>query len=200
MPLNNYENNSALRKSIREGLRRYIEENYIDEADLKISAKEPRKKGLFKKRSAMNCCEAMPMCSAPVECREVEFNEEHESKLEDRMKHLSDTFSEYLLYLIKSKNMENADVWKRALVDKKTFSKIKNNSEYHPQKITVLCLCMGAMLNLDESKDLLARAGYAISPCDKVDIIFSYFIENKIYDMIELDIQLEEYGLPCIVK
>jgi len=52
----------------------------------------------------------------------------------------------------------------------------------------------------DEAKDLLARAGYALSPCDKTDIIFSYFIENEIYDMIELDIQLEEYGLPCIIS
>jgi hypothetical protein len=130
---------------------------------------------------------------------EDEFTEEHESKLEERMRHMSDTFSEYLLYLIKDKEMENADVYKRAIVDKKTFSKIKNNPDYHPQKLTVLCLCVGAKLNLDESKDLLARAGYALSPCDKTDIIFSYFIENEIYDMIELDIQLEEHGLPCII-
>ena len=65
--------------------------------------------------------------------------------------------------------------------------------------MTALCLCIGAKLNLDESKDLLARAGYALSPCDLTDIVFSYFIENKIYDMIELDIQLEEHGLPCII-
>lgn len=128
----------------------------------------------------------------------VDF-EEHESRLEARMKHLSDTFSEYLLYLIHEKNMENAEVWKRAIVDKKIFSKIKNNVNYHPNKLTALCLCVGAKLNLDESKDLLARAGYALSPCDKTDIIFSYFIENGIYDMIELDIQLEEHGLPCII-
>ena len=120
--------------------------------------------------------------------------------LEERMKHLSDTFSEYLLYLIHNKHMENADVYKRAIVDKKTFSKIKNNKDYHPQKLTALCLCVGAKLNLDESIDLLARAGYALSPCDKTDIIFSFFIENEIYDMIELDIQLEEHGLPCIIS
>ena len=128
------------------------------------------------------------------------FIEEHESKLEERIKHVSDTFSEYLLYLIQGKNMPNADVYKRAIVDKKTFSKIKNNVDYHPNKITALCLCVGAKLNLDESKDLLARAGYALSPSDKTDIIFSYFIENEIYDMIELDIQLEEHGLPCIIS
>lgn len=129
-----------------------------------------------------------------------DFEELHESKLEERMRHISDTFSQYLMYLIQDKNMENAEVWKRAIVDKKTFSKIKNNPNYHPRKLTALCLCVGAKLNLDESKDLLARAGYALSPCDKTDIIFSYFIENEIYDMIELDIQLEEHGLPCIIS
>lgn len=129
-----------------------------------------------------------------------EFDLEHESRLEERMSHISDTFSQYLLYLIRNKKMENAEVYKRAIVDKKTFSKIKNNVDYHPQKLTALCLCVGAKLNLDESKDLLARAGYALSPCDKTDIIFSYFIENEIYDMIELDIQLEEHGLACIIS
>lgn len=123
-----------------------------------------------------------------------------DSKLEDRIKHLSDTFSEYLLFLIKSKGMKNSDVYKRAIVDKKVFSKIKNNPDYHPQKTTVLQLCIGAMLNLDEAVDLLSRAGYALSPCNKTDIIFSYFIENEIYDMIDIDIKLEEYGLPYIIQ
>ena len=141
--------------------------------------------------------DAQEMLAEPL-C--LDFEEEHESRLEERMRHLSDTFSQYLMYLIQSRHMENADVYKRAIVDKKIFSKIKNNVNYHPQKLTALCLCVGAKLNLDESKDLLARAGYALSPCDKTDIIFSYFIENGIYDMIELDIQLEEHGLPCIIS
>ena len=129
-----------------------------------------------------------------------DFEEEHEGRLKERMMHLSDTFSEYLLYLIKEKHMTNAEVYKRAIVDKKIFSKIKNNPDYHPQKLTALCLCVGARLNMDETRDLLARAGYALSPCDRTDIIFSYFIENGIYDMIELDIQLEEHGLSCIIS
>ena len=125
--------------------------------------------------------------------------EEMERKLAERMAHMSDTFPQYLLYLIAEKGMGNAEVYKRAIVDKKVFSKIKNNPDYHPQKLTALCLCIGAKLSMDETKDLLARAGYALSPCDKTDIIFSYFIEHEIYDMIELDIQLEEHGLPCII-
>ena len=144
--------------------------------------------------------ESAKVCDEEDEEEFFDFETEHESRLEERMKHISDTFSQYLMYLIRDKKMENADVYKRAIVDKKIFSKIKNNVDYHPQKLTALCLCVGAKLNLDESRDLLARAGYALSPCDKTDIIFSYFIENKIYDMIELDIQLEEHGLPCIIS
>lgn len=130
---------------------------------------------------------------------EKDFPLFHESRLEERIRHMSDTYSEYLMYLIGEKKMKNADVWKNAIVDKKIFSKIKNNKNYHPNKTTALRLCIGARLNLDESMDLLARAGYALSPCDKTDIIFSYFIENKIYDMIDLDIMLEEYGCPCAI-
>lgn len=164
---------------------------------------------IFKKRKAaeatppMQADRMMPPMEDLADYEEedfFDFETEHESRLEERMKHISDTFSQYLMYLIQDKKMENADVYKRAIVDKKIFSKIKNNVNYHPQKLTALCLCVGAKLNLDESKDLLARAGYALSPCDKTDIIFSYFIENEIYDMIELDIQLEEHGLPCIIS
>lgn len=158
------------------------------------SARPRREEAARPRREEAFVSADMDLCEAAAS-----FEEKHESRLEERMKHLSDTFSEYLLYLIHDKNMENAEVYKRAIVDKKTFSKIKNNVDYHPQKLTALCLCVGAKLNLDESKDLLARAGYALSPCDKMDIIFSYFIENEIYDMIELDIQLEEHGLPCII-
>ena len=125
--------------------------------------------------------------------------EELERKLEERLAHLPDTFAEYLFYLIDAKGLTNADVYKKAIVDKKVFSKIKNNPDYHPQKETALRLCIGARLNLDESKDLLARAGYALSPCDKRDVIFTYFIEHGIYDMIELDIRLEDHGLPCCI-
>ena len=67
------------------------------------------------------------------------------------------------------------------------------------EKRTALCLCVGAKLGLDETKELLSRAGYALSPANKTDVIFAYFIENGIYDMLELDIQLEEHGEKCVI-
>ena len=131
---------------------------------------------------------------------EVAAQEEFENKLNERLAHKSDTFSEYLMYLIESKGMKNADVYNRACVDRRYFSKIKNNKDFHPEKIKALCLCVGARLNLDETKDLLARAGYAISPADLTDIVFTFFIEHKYYDVVEIAIQLEEHGLPCILS
>ena len=129
-----------------------------------------------------------------------DFLEKNETTLKERMKHMSDTFQEYLMYLIGVKGLSNAEVYKRAIVTKQLFSKIKLNSEYHPDKSTAMRLCVGAKLNLDETKDLLARAGYALSPCDKRDIIFSFFIEHEVFDMIEIDIALEEHGLPCFIE
>lgn len=150
--------------------------------------------------SDMSVCKVTPDIDEEYEFEEDEAIEELEGKLSERLAHMSDTFSQYLLYLIQTKGMENAEVYKRAIVDKKTFSKIKNNPDYHPQKITALCLCVGAKLNLDETKDLLARAGYALSPCDMTDIIFSFFIEHEHFDIIDIDIQLEEHGLACIIS
>lgn len=126
--------------------------------------------------------------------------DELNKKLNERLAHKSDTFSEYLLYLIASKGMKNVDVYKRAIVDKRYFAKLKKNKNFHPEKIKALCLCVGAKLNLDETKDLLARAGYALSPADMTDIIFAFYIEHNHFDVIDIDIQLEEHGLPCIIS
>ena len=182
-------------------LEEYIDRNYVESASQKEYLCYDAEPVLGMVPSVM---EELFVGSVPVDSLQEPQHyfdyDKHESNLEDRLKHISDTFSEYLLYLINEKGMENSEVYKRAIVDKKTFSKLKNNPNYHPQKLTALCLSVGARLNIDETRDLLARAGYALSPCDLTDIIFSYFIENEIYDMIEIDIQLEEHGLPCIIE
>lgn len=137
-------------------------------------------------------------CEASIDLADVDNVEMLEEKLAERVKHMSDTYAEYLQYLIKRNGLTNSEAYNKALVTKQRFAKIKNGG--HPSKIIALQLCIGAQLSMDDTKDLLARAGYALSPCDLTDIIFSFFIENKIYDMIELDIQLGEYGLPSIIE
>ena len=120
-------------------------------------------------------------------------------ELKDRIYHVSDTFSEYLLDLIKEKGLSNVEVYTKALVDKKVFSKIKNDSEYHPNKFTALSLCIGARLNLEETEELLTRAGYALNPSDITDIVFQYYIEKQKYNMIDILIYLDECGIPVKV-
>lgn len=136
--------------------------------------------------------------SAPS-CEPWEFMEQYGDKLKDRIAHRADGFQPYFFYLLEQKKLENLEVRRRAYVKKRLFSKLKNNPKYHPDKLTALCLCVGAQLNIDETRDLLARAGYALSPGDVTDIIFQTFIEHEIYDILEIDIVLEEYGMPCII-
>lgn len=179
-----------------------------EDLDVKLK-RSPNKMQMSGALAELDECSMAP-AYAPV-CKEskafdefdddyYDFLEEKEFALEERMKHMSDTFQEYLMYLIGAKKLTNAEVYKRAFVTKQLFSKIKLNPEYHPDKATAMRLCVGARLNLDETKDLLARAGYALSPCDKRDIIFSFFIEHEVFDMIEIDIALEEHGLPCFIE
>ena len=139
----------------------------------------------------------MEMCAPCEEEDAYDFGE----AISERLEHTEDPFGVYLLYLIKQKGKTNAQVYNKAIITKQAFAKLnKDPKRYHPDKITALQYCIGAELNIDETKDLLARAGYALSPSDKRDIIFSYFITHEVYDMIDIDIQMEEHGLPCIIK
>lgn len=175
------------------------------EVKLKHASRNMQIGGAIEELNECSMVSSTPICKESKSLDEFDddyydFLEENESALEERMKHMSDTFQEYLMYLIGVKKLKNAEVYKRAIVTKQLFSKIKLNPVYHPDKATAMRLCVGAKLNLDETKDLLARAGYALSPCDKRDIIFSFFIEHEVFDMIEIDIALEEHGLPCFIE
>lgn len=161
-------------------------------------------------REDENCEEASDECSDRnadgnadkiAECLNYDEDiEKLESGLAERTKHLKDSFSDYLQYLVRLKNMKGPEVYNRAIVSKKVYSKMINDPKYHPSKEVALQLCVGAKLNIDETRDLLARAGYALSPSSLMDVIFEFFIENGHYNMVDIDIEFEEYGLDCIIK
>ncbi|MEE3422441.1 MAG: macro domain-containing protein [Succinimonas sp.] len=112
------------------------------------------------------------------------------SALTRKMNSGSKTFQERLLELIKEKNADEVTVYKNANIDRKLFSRIRCNKDYTPSKNTVLALAIALRLNLDETQDLLVRAGLALSPSITFDIIVSFFIENQIYDISKINIAL----------
>ncbi len=118
--------------------------------------------------------------------------------LSDLLNEVDDTFSEALLRLIDAKGKTDPDVYKRANIDRKHFSKIRNKPDYQPSKATALALAIALELNLDETKDFIGRAGYAISHSSKMDIIVEYFIEREEYDIFTINETLFAFDQPCL--
>lgn len=118
--------------------------------------------------------------------------------LDGMLNNLDKGFSETLLALIDRTGEKDSEIYKKANVDRKLFSKIRNNADYRPSKTTALAFAIALELSMDETDDLLARAGIALSQSNKFDVIVRYFIENKKYDIFELNSVLFEFDQPLI--
>ena len=117
-------------------------------------------------------------------------------KIDDLMGQLQETFSERLLRMISERGMSDSEAYNKAYVDRRHFSKIRNDKYYAPAKKTVLAFAIALELSMDETKDLLNSAGFALSRSSKTDIIVAYFLQNHIYDMFEINDVLDAYGQP----
>ena len=116
--------------------------------------------------------------------------------IDNLMNQLEETFSQRLLRMIDERGMTDSEAYTKAYVDRRHFSKIRKDVNYVPNKKTVLAFTIALELSLDEAKDLLASAGFALSRSSKTDIIVAYFLQNKIYDMFEINDVLDAYGQP----
>ena len=105
------------------------------------------------------------------------------------------TFGEYLQQLINKKGMTNKEVYFESNLTKQYFSKLINNKVGNPAKEKLLCIAVALKLNLDETKDFLLHAGYAISPYSKIDLVFEYYIRSGKYDIYEISFALEDLGI-----
>ena len=127
------------------------------------------------KAKMADVCTAMPLCMGSIEIE------------------LDESFSQMLLRKIDENGMTDAECYKKARIDRKLFSKIRSDANYRPSKITAIAFAIALHLDLDDTDDLLEKAGFALSHSNKFDVIVEYFIKNGIYDLDIINETLYEF-------
>lgn len=149
----------------------YVDDHYVD-AHTDSQRERLRRMSVLESRTLSADAAAAPMAA---------------DGLDSLLAHLDSGFSETLLKLIDRSGKKDSEIYKKANVDRKLFSKIRNNPDYKPSKATAIAFAIALELNLDETRDLVARAGYALSASSKFDVIIEYFIRQKKYDIFEIN-------------
>ena len=144
------------------------------------------------RRRQMEVRECMPMAapSAPPQ--------KPKKTLADLLKATDKGFSETLLDLIAKTGKKDSEIYTRANVSRQHFSKIRGNKNYRPTKATALAFAIALELDLEQTKDLIGRAGYALTNSSKADVILMYFIGRGKYDLYEINMTLFEFDQPLL--
>lgn len=167
-----------LSEKLFRGVKSYIDEHYVERS----FRPEPRNRRM----ASMAIREAMPMyeCAAAAPAPR---------DLKDLIREVDAGFSETLLKLIDKTGKKDSEIYTRANVSRQHFSKIRNNPGYRPTKATALAFAIALELDLGETRDLIGRAGYALTSSSIFDVIIMYFIEQRNYDLYEINAALFEF-------
>ncbi|MDO4719853.1 MAG: macro domain-containing protein [Peptostreptococcaceae bacterium] len=168
-------------KSLEDSIRSYIDDRYVD-----IAERSDRGRRLNEELPLQEKAEpaSWERSSSAGRSKKDEIEERRTgSSLDELISKVEEGFSQTLLRMIDERGLSDVQVYKKANIDRKHFSKIRSKKDYMPKKGTVLSLSIAMELSLEETRYLLSRAGYALSHSSKSDIIVEYFIENKNYDI-----------------
>lgn len=194
----------ALSEKLFQSVQSYIDEHYIrqklqEEYSVADSSNVPR---AIRERRQRRRLEAQVFRSEPLE--EDTFlpmaapAAAAPASLDEMLQETDAGFSETLLKLIDRTGKKDAEIYKKANIDRKLFSKIRSNPAYKPSKATALAFAVALELDLEETRDFIGRAGYALSHSSKFDIIVEYFILRKNYNVMELNETLFAFDQPLI--
>lgn len=181
---------------IVQNLQKYLSENLLLKEDGSIRHIKFLNNAESKKRSLIQ--ESFAKNSAFDNVLEEPTFDLIQNKIKNLFSNTESTFQERLFEIIRERKIDEVELYTKAQITKQTFSKIRSNRDYKPTKNTAFLLVLALNLNLEEAENLLSRAGIAFSPSDKFDLAIKFFIENKIYDIFEINEVLMQSGIKTL--